>query len=76
MVSDVSKRGVGSAETIRDRVRAAESAGNPKAVAATEESMEARKFRAEVRELRWADAILKAAAVFFMVELDRPQRNL
>ena len=56
MVSDVSKLGVGSAETIRDRVRAAESAGNPKAVAATEESMEesmeARKFRAEVRELR------------------------
>jgi len=76
MVSDVSKRGVGSAETIRDRVRAAESAGNPKAVAATGESMEARKFRAEVRELRWADKILKAAAVFFMVELDRPQRNL
>ena len=76
IVSDVSKLGVGSAETIRDRVRAVESAGNPKTVAATEESMEARKFRAEVRELRWADEILKAAAGFFVVELDRPQRNL
>ena len=76
MVSDVSKLGVGLAETIRDRVRDPESAGNPKAVAATEESMEARKFRAEVRELRSADKILKAAAGFFVVELDRPQRNL
>ena len=64
MVSDVSKLGVGLAETIRDRVRDPEPAGNPKAVAATEESMEARKFRAEVRELRSADKILKAAAVF------------
>ena len=64
MVSDVSKLGVGSAETIRDRVRATESARNPNTVAATEESMEAREFRAEVRELRWADKILKAAAVF------------
>ena len=64
MVSDVSKLGVGSVETIRDRARAAESAGNPNAVAATEESMEAREFRAEVRELRWADKVLKAAALF------------
>ena len=64
MVSDVSKLGVGSAETIRDRARAAESARNPNAVAATEESMEAREFRAEVRELRWADKVLKAAALF------------
>lgn len=76
MISDVSRRGVGSAETIRDRVRAAESAGNPKAVAATEESMEARKFRAELRELRWGDEILKAAAVFFMVELDHDTTEL
>ena len=76
MVSDLSKLGVGSAETIQDRVRAAKVAGNPKAVAATEDSMEARKFRAEVRELRSADKILKAAAGFFVVELDRPQRNL
>ena len=65
MVSDVSKLGVGLAETIRDRVRDPEPAGNPKAVAATEESMEARKFRAELRELRWADEILKAAAGVF-----------
>jgi transposase len=75
LFSDVSKLGVGSAETIRDRVRAAESAGNPKAVAAREESVEARTFRAEVRELRWANEILKAAAGFFVVGLDRPQQN-
>jgi hypothetical protein len=36
MVSDVSKLGVGSAKTIPDRARAAESAGNPKAVAAAQ----------------------------------------
>ena len=36
MVSVVSKLGVGSAETIRQCVRAAESAGNPKAVSAAQ----------------------------------------
>ncbi len=33
-----------------------------------------RKLRTEVRELRRANEILKAAASFFAAELDRPQR--
>jgi transposase len=75
MTSVASKLGVGSAETIRHWVRAAEAAGNPKAVAAAEESAELRRLRTEVRELRRANEILKAAAGFFAAELDRPQRN-
>ena len=70
-----SKLRVGSAETIRHWVRAAEAAGNPKAVAAAEESAEVRRLRTEVRELRRANEILKAAAGFFAAELDRPQRS-
>ena len=41
----------------------------------SEESAELRKLRAEVRELRRANEILKAASVFFAAELDRPQRS-
>lgn len=33
-----------------------------------------RKMRAEVRELRRANEILKAASAFFVAELDRPLR--
>jgi transposase len=55
MTSVASKLGVGSAETIRHWVRAAEATGNPKAVAAAEESAELRRLRTEVRELRRAN---------------------
>ncbi len=34
-----------------------------------------RRLKAEVRELRRANEILKAAAGFFAAELDRPQRS-
>jgi transposase len=40
-----------------------------------EEAAEVRRLRAEVRELRRANEILKAAAGFFAAELDRPQRT-
>ena len=40
----------------------------------SEESAELRKLKAENRELRRANEILKAASVFFAAELDRPQR--
>ena len=39
----------------------------------SEEAAEIRKPRREVAELRGANEILKAASVFFAVELDRPQ---
>ena len=46
----------------------------PRPGVTSEESAEMRKLRAEVRELRRANEILKAASAFFAAELDRPQR--
>jgi transposase len=69
------KFGIGSAETVRKWVRRSQSADNPVAVAAAAESAELKQLRAEVRELRRANEILKAAAGFFAAELDRPKRN-
>jgi transposase len=41
----------------------------------SQESAEVRKLRAEIRELRRANEILKAAAGFFAAELDRPHKT-
>ena len=71
----VAKRlGIGSAETLRKWVRQAgiDAGGRPGVTG--QESADLRKLRAEVRELRRANEILKAASVFFAAELDRPQR--
>ena len=74
-IAAVAKRlGIGSAETLRKWVRQAGiDAGNRPGVTG-QESADLRKLRAEVRELRRANEILKAASVFFAAELDRPQR--
>jgi transposase len=70
-----SRLGIGSAETLRKWVRQAEVDGGQRPGVTSDESAELRKLRAEVRELRRANEILKAASAFFAAELDRPQRS-
>jgi transposase len=66
--------GIGSTETLRKWVRRAEVDAGGRPGVRTQDSDEVKKLRAEVRELRRANEILKAAAGFFAAELDRPQR--
>jgi transposase len=63
------KLGVGSTETVRLWVRAAEAA---EARSAAEKAVELKQLRAEVRDLRRTNEILKAAAGLFAAELHRP----
>jgi len=67
--------GIGSAGTLRKWVRQAEVGGGARPGVSSEESAELRKLRAEVRELRRANEILKAASAFFAAEPGRPQRS-
>jgi len=54
-------------------VRQAEVDAGERPDTTSEESAEIRRLRAEVKELRRANEILKAASAFFAAELDRPQ---
>ena len=54
-------------------VRKAEVDAGTRSGVTSEESAELRRLRAENRDLRRANEILKAAAAFFGAELDRPQ---
>jgi transposase len=74
MVAVAKRLGIGSAETLRKWVRQAEIDAGSRPGVTGQESADLRKLRAEVRELRRANEILKAASVFFATELDRPQR--
>ena len=72
--SIATKLGIGSTETLRKWVRQAEINAGERPGVTTQDSDEVRKLRAEVRELRRANEILKAAAGFFAAEFDRPLR--
>ena len=64
--------GVTSTETVRQWVRRAEVDAGARPGVTSEESAELKRLRREVAELKRANAILKAASVFFAAELDRP----
>ncbi len=68
------KLAIGSAETLRKWVREAEVNSGSRPGVTSQELADVRKLRAENRELRRANEILKAASIFFAAELDRPQR--
>lgn len=70
--SIATKLGISTPETLRKWVRQAEIDSGRRAGTTSEESAELRKLRAEVKELRRANEILKAASAFFAAELDRP----
>jgi transposase len=70
--SIAAKLGIATPESLRKWVRQAEVDGGQRPGVSSEESAEIRKLRAEVKELRRANEILKAASAFFAAELDRP----
>jgi transposase len=70
--SIAAKLGISTAETLRKWVRQAEIDGGQRPGTTSAESAELRKLRAENKELRRANEILKAASAFFAAELDRP----
>ena len=64
--------GVTSAETVRQWVRRAQVDAGSRPGTTSEEAAEIKRLRRENAELKRANAILKAASVFFAAELDRP----
>ncbi len=62
-----------TAETLRTWVRQAERDGGRRPGLSTEERERLRHLEKEVKELRRANDILKAASAFFGAELDRRQ---
>jgi transposase len=65
MRSVAQKLGIGTTETVRKWVRMAEVDAGARPGMTGEESAELRRLKAEVKELRRANEILKAAAGFF-----------
>jgi transposase len=74
--SVATKLGIGSTETLRKWIRKAEVDAGQRPGVTSHESAEVRKLRAENRELRRANEILKAAAGFFAAELCATRRQV
>jgi transposase len=70
--SIAAKLGIATPESLRKWIRQAEVDAGQRPGVSSEESAEVRKLRAEVKELRRANEILRAASAFFAAELDRP----
>jgi transposase len=69
------KLGIGAPETVRTWVRRAEVDDGKRPGLTTEQAAEVAKLKRENAELRRANEILKAAAIFFGAELDRPGKR-
>ena len=67
--------GIGTPETLRTWIRRGETDGGLRPGVTSEIGAENKQLRREVAELRRANEILKAAAIFFGAELDRPGRR-
>jgi transposase len=67
--------GIGTAETLRTWICRAEVDIGARPGVTSQMAEENKALRREVAELRRANEILKAAAIFFGAELDRPGRR-
>ncbi len=65
------KLGIGTAQTLHSWVRREQVDSGHRAGVSSDMAAEMRKLRAENKELRRANEILKSASVFFAAELDR-----
>ena len=72
-IESISKKLQVNHETLRIWVRRAETDAGRRPGLTTDERVRMRELEREVKELRRANEILKAAAVFFGAELDRKQ---
>lgn len=69
--SVASKLGIGSAQTLHNWIRKAQTDAGQRPGVTSEMAAEMGKPRAECREVQRANEILKSASVFFAAELDR-----
>lgn len=67
--------GIGTPETLRTWIRRAEVDTGQRPGVTSQTAEENKALRKEIAELRRANEILKAAAIFFEAELDRPGRR-
>jgi transposase len=67
--------GIGAAETLRTWIRRADVGIGVRPGVSSQMADENKALRKEIAELRRANEILKAAAIFFGAELDRPGRR-
>ncbi len=67
--------GIGTPETLRTWIRRGEVDVGQRPGVTSELAAENKQLRKDIAELRRANEILKAAAIFFGAELDRPARR-